>query len=240
MNSLQMIDPSNFIVGPDWDRRVINVKIPKDIDEVGLLVSGGMDSAILLYCLLKFNPEKRIKTFCVPRLADDAETHSKNVHKKIRKLLPYSRLDDPELIGEPTDKDSVPATRLLIQSERFKLIYDGLNHQVPLGFNFGLPERHLVAYARGSRPWRLDPEVIGHDKIICPLLPLYKYHIIDMYYKLDAEELILPTHSCTDERVGRCFSHYNTDAHELVNNCMWCCERAWGFEQLNRTDPGTS
>ena len=56
-------NPSNVTVGPVWDRRLIDLKIPKDIDEVAIMVSGGMDSAILYYALTVLNPTKSIKTF---------------------------------------------------------------------------------------------------------------------------------------------------------------------------------
>ena len=56
-------------------------------------------------------------------------------------------------------------------------------------------------------------------------LHLYKYHVIDLYYRLDAEELINVTHSCTATKEGHCY------------DCMWCHERQWAFKQLNLVDP---
>ena len=40
----------DIVVGPKWDRRVIDLEIPYN-KSVGLMVSGGLDSAILLYAL---------------------------------------------------------------------------------------------------------------------------------------------------------------------------------------------
>ena len=209
-----------IIVGPKWDRRVIDLVVPKHIDEIAVFVSGGMDSAILFYALSVMNPDVSIKTFCVPRSADDAKTHSHNVHDKVYKMLkrPGSA---PELIGTADEKNSLKPTQELVESNRFKLIYDGVNHQIPLGFDFpeftGFNDQH----SRGERPWRVISDVVR-----TPFLPLYKYHIIDLFYKLQAEELIEPTHSCTANTVGRC------------GKCMWCKEREWGFNQLGLTDPG--
>ncbi|OUW32554.1 MAG: hypothetical protein CBD31_01895, partial [Flavobacteriaceae bacterium TMED171] len=58
-------------IGPKWDRRIIDLAIPqtKMTPSVGLMVSGGLDSAILLYALHKANPYAEIKTYCVPRTA---------------------------------------------------------------------------------------------------------------------------------------------------------------------------
>ena len=52
------MDASNvdIIVGPKWDRRVIDLTVPKGIDEIAVFVSGGMDSAILFYALSVINP----------------------------------------------------------------------------------------------------------------------------------------------------------------------------------------
>jgi 7-cyano-7-deazaguanine synthase in queuosine biosynthesis len=214
--------PNNFPVGPSWDKRLIDLGIPDDIDEVAIMVSGGMDSAILYYALTVLNPTKSIKTFCVPRKADNSLTHSINVHKKVAELLGVSAT--PELIGDENSTDSTSPTRELLESNRFKLVYDGVNHQVPLGFDFDIPEEFNTLQSRGmangQRPWRLD--VPG---LRTPFLHLYKYHVIDLFYRLSAESLIDVTHSCTATTEGSC------------NDCMWCHERAWGFKQLDLTDP---
>ena len=76
---------------------------------------------------------------------------------------------------------------------------------------------------KGYRPWRIE-----NPGLKVPFLHLYKYHLIDLYYRFDVEELLIPTHSCTTLTAGRC------------NDCNWCWERAWAFEQLERTDPGSN
>ena len=152
-------NPSNVTVGPVWDRRLIDLKIPKDIDEVAIMVSGGMDSAILYYALKVLNPTKFIRTFCVPRKVDDSFNNSWNVHKKVAELLDVT-MTPPELIGKEDSVDSVLPTSDLIKSKRFKFVYDGVNHQVPLGYPFEIPEEFNTPQARGmahgQRPWRLD------------------------------------------------------------------------------------
>ena len=214
--------PNNFVVGPHWDKRLIDLEIPEDVDEVAVMVSGGMDSAILYYALTVLNPTKIIKTFCVPRKVDDSLTHSLNVHKKVAELLGTSAT--PELIGAEDSIDSTLPTGELIKSKRFKLVYDGVNHQVPLGFAFEIPEEFNTPQARGmahgQRPWRLDV-----PRLQTPFLHLYKYHIIDLYYRLGVESLIDVTHSCTAIPEGHC------------RDCMWCYERIWAFAQLDKTDP---
>jgi len=216
-------NPSNVTVGPVWDRRLIDLKIPKDIDEVAIMVSGGMDSAILYYALKVLNPTKFIRTFCVPRKVDDSFNNSWNVHKKVAELLDVT-MTPPELIGKEDSVDSVLPTSDLIKSKRFKFVYDGVNHQVPLGYPFEIPEEFNTPQARGmafgQRPWRLD--VPG---LKTPFLHLYKYHIIDLYYRLGVESLIDVTHSCTAIPEGHC------------RDCMWCYERIWAFAQLDKTDP---
>lgn len=216
--------PDNFVVGPHWDKRLIDLKIPDDVDEVAVMVSGGMDSAILFYALKVLNPTKKIKTFCVPREVDNSLQHSLNVHKKISSMLDTGYFQQPELIGDIDSKDSTNPTSVLIKSKRFKLVYDGVNHQVPLGFDFDIPDEFNTLQSRGmadgQRPWRLN--VPG---LVTPFLHLYKYHVIDLYYRLDAEELINVTHSCTATKEGHCY------------DCMWCHERQWAFKQLNLVDP---
>jgi hypothetical protein len=215
--------PDNFVVGPYWDKRLIDLKIPDDIDEVAVMVSGGMDSAILFYALKVLNPTKSIKTFCVPREVDNSLQHSLNVHKKISSMLDTG-ITSPELLGKPDSIDSTTPTGDLVRSKRFKLVYDGVNHQVPLGFDFNIPDEFNTLQSRGmaggQRPWRID--IPG---LAVPFLHLYKYHIVDLFYRLDAESLIDVTHSCTATKEGHC------------HDCMWCHEREWGFKQLDLTDP---
>jgi len=215
--------PDNFVVGPHWDKRLIDLKIPDDVNEVAVMVSGGMDSAILFYALKVLNPTKTIKTFCVPREVDNSLHHSLNVHKKISTMLD-SGIPSPEILGNANSIDSTKPTGDLVRSKKFKLVYDGVNHQVPLGFDFGIPEEFNTLQSRGmangQRPWNID--VPG---LKTPFLHLYKYHIVDLFYRFDAEELIEVTHSCTATKEGHCY------------DCMWCHERQWAFKQLNLVDP---
>lgn len=216
------MNPAEIIIGPTWDKRVIDLKVPKGVDEVAVFVSGGMDSAILLYALIKLNPDVTVKSFCVPRSADDAETHSYRIHDKVAELL-FQKIPYPELIGNHDEVNSLLPTQELVKSGRFDIIYDGVNHQIPLGFDFPEFKDFDDSHSRGSRPWR-----VAGLRVKTPFLPLYKYHIIDLFYKLGVHELIEHTHSCTANTVGRC------------GKCMWCKEREWGFAQLGIEDLGNS
>ena len=214
-------------IGPKWDRRIIDLGIPKTnmTPSVGLLVSGGLDSAILLYALHKVNPYAEIKTYCVPRTVDDAKTHSFAVHEKVSELLGKS-LSMPTLIGNPDDENSVSATRMMLDEKWHDFIFDGVNHQPPLGFGFYDDNPKMTTTEnrgsdKGYRAWRIERE-----GLVTPFLHTYKYHLIDLYYRFDVEELIIPTHSCTTLTEGRC------------NDCNWCVERAWAFDQLGKTDLG--
>ena len=145
---------------------------------------------------------------------DDPKEGSKRASIKVQSILCVYEEEDDFLTAQER-------SRILQKVENFVANMDGVNHQIPLGFDFpefaGFNDQH----SRGERPWRVISDVVR-----TPFLPLYKYHIIDLFYKLQAEELIKPTHSCTANTVGRC------------NKCMWCKEREWGFNQLGLTDPG--
>ena len=62
---------------------------------------------------------------------------------------------------------------------------------------------------------------------IAPFLFLHKPQILDIYYKLECEDLIPYTHSCTTLKIGAC------------GECYSCAERKWGFDALGKIDPGT-
>jgi 7-cyano-7-deazaguanine synthase in queuosine biosynthesis len=59
-----------------------------------------------------------------------------------------------------------------------------------------------------------------------PFVKMYKDEILKIVFDNDQEELLKITHSCTEQKTGRC------------SQCFQCNERAWAFRQLDKTDPG--
>jgi len=90
--------------GPANDRRTFNIYIPEWPTKIAVTVSGGMDSAILLYLVAKLNKErsqpKELIPFTVPR-TDGAYRYSPDIVKYVNRVLGLN-LPAPIPVGDPT------------------------------------------------------------------------------------------------------------------------------------------
>lgn len=199
---------------------LVNVFIPMGAKKIGVLVSGGSDSAILLYMLAiesnKYGVE--LVTYTVPR-SDGAINYSPTLVEQISKLSGVA-IDRPISIGDPLNNHHSQQTRsghreILAMYPDIDYIYYGSQRVTP-----ELENISGVIY-----PWRPD-RMFYPGKTICPFFDLTKEHTLELYYKLGVEQLLEYSHSCAAWPVGRCGQCYN------------CIERSWAFNKLGQSDPG--
>lgn len=185
----------------------------------GILLSGGLDSAVLLASVLKTYTAKgclpNIQPFTIPK-HDGSEMYINDIIKYMNTRF-LINLPSTILVGDPNidhDKQSRSA------------IIDILNCYSDIDYIFiGLTKNPPVKL-KGLEPIRkiYNPT----KKIICPFKDFYKTFIVNLVYQEGWEELLNITHTCTEQKIGRC------------NKCWQCNERAWAFNQLNKIDTGTS
>lgn len=188
------------------DMRIINVSLPKNPPpKIALTFSGGLDSTLILYMIIKEKEERNLNTeiHCFTATQVGTKVHATNV------------LRLPEFAGKiihhtdvynPVSESVKPVTTRLL--EEGWILYGGSN-QVPL---------EQIGGRYPLRPTR-NPTNLNN---ILPLLFLFKYHIVDAYYQLGIEHIMPITHSCTEWIEGEC------------GVCYACCERDWAFEKLGR------
>ena len=206
----------NIHCGPTNDLRTISIVLPKKKSQIAVLVSGGLDSAILYYLLLLENKLRgnihEILPVSVMRKEGSKYFSSLVIgHVNQEFQLPYK---DPIIVGNNT----------LPEEEQIK---SGVNHAIELGFDIvyaGVIEQlpqHMIN-------WQPIPSK-ETPRFKTPFQLINKSHIIDIIVKFKQESLFYITHSCSGEQsqIGRC------------NGCNGCNERRWGFSQLVLTDPGT-
>lgn len=201
----------------DQDPRAVLIELPEEKKRIGVMLSGGADSALLLYIIAKeqflHNTDHDIIPLTIAR-SDGAILYSPSIVDYVNKIFGMN-IPRPALIGKP-DLPHKDVVRLGVVAAfaKHKLDYVYLaENQVP-------PEQIIGLYpVRSQRS--------PHKQVLLPFIDLYKTHIIDMYYILRQEELLKLSHSCTEQTVGRC------------GECFNCSERAWAFKKLNRTDPGS-
>ena len=187
----------------------------------GIMLSGGLDSAVLMYLILKENKNINIQPFSIPK-------HDGS-HMFVDRILEYFKaqfdIEIPStiLIGDSSVHHSQQSTRaveqIFKQHPTIEFIYFATNQNPLHDFDYS-------PYPQGSYPNRV--KVSPHPKILMPFIEMYKDEILKTVFDNCQEELLQLTHSCTEQKTGRC------------GQCFQCNERAWAFRQLDKTDPGVN
>lgn len=205
---------------------VLDKQVSFDLDtdkRYGILLSGGIDSAVLLFAILaeykQRSVEPNIQIFSIPK--SDGSTACvpgilEFLNTKFGTHLPLQ----PTFVGDttlPHGEMNVSAFHEIFGSGKYQIdfLFNAVNQNPPEPFKM-----------RGMYPNRVTaPSASG--KSIRPFLTLYKTHVMDLMVQLGAQELLNLTHTCTEQSVGRC------------NECFQCDERAWALDQINQIDIGT-
>jgi hypothetical protein len=187
----------------------------------GVLLSGGIDSAVMLYLIIKAfkeaNIELNLKIFVIEK-SDGSYMYVEDIINWINERCGVS-LPSAIAVGDGTIVNSMINRSALkdIFENKFKdinYVFIGLNQNPPAPFK--MP---------GNYPPRPHNMPLPNRSPM-PFLNLYKTHIIDLVFEHELEELFDLTHSCTEQRIGRC------------NFCFQCNERIWAFRQLGYRDTG--
>ena len=212
-----------ILAGPKNDKREIKIELPAHHQRIGVMLSGGADSAILLYILAlerkMSNSNHELITLTVPR-TDGASNYVDAIVNKVNELVPGANIPLPIRLGDPTVHHSEQTNT----GEREARLKYKIEHI------FYGSQAHPPVPMPGEYPGRPDrTEYLNNKGVVstnCPFALLDKRHTIDLYEIFQVWPLIELTHSCTHQTVGRCGECYN------------CKERAWAIEDLGYTDPG--
>ena len=198
--------------GPDFDRRTLNIWLHPLRKRVGVLVSGGMDSALLYYLLVKLNAESgfiyKITPYTIIREQGSIE-YAQPIVDYVNELfgLPATII---ETVGDNTLSEQYQVESgckdVLIKSN---LIYLGLIEEL---------EIHTIG-------WRPPIKWKETENRLYPFKDLNKSHIVDLIFQFKQEKLFELSHTCNMPG-PRCGA------------CNGCNERRWGFEQMGYADPG--
>lgn len=197
----------NKLVDFSWD----------DQPHYGLLLSGGLDSAVMLALIIKLNPTLNIQPFtmmksdgsykCVDMIVD-------NINNKLGSNIPYSiMIDDPgngmvhRSYGEYT-------TKYILSHHRDKVdfLFNGVNQN---------PEE-LANY--NGAPQRAPAK--DHPRVIMPFVNYIKEDIVRWMFEYNLDFLSDITHTCTRLPSGRC------------GVCFQCQERKLAYIMNDKVDTG--
>jgi hypothetical protein len=205
-----------YLTGPITQMKEIDISLPDTIKRIGIAMSGGADSAILLYILAKLNKESgglhQLIPFTIPR-PDGGATYSPAIVKWINNKLGLN-IANPLIFGDGNIDHTIvvaEAIQQLLNSCKVTIVYLGETKIPPITVDAMLPTRS---------------ETNSWERVKMPFWDLTKDYVLSLYYSENVEDLLNYSHSCTQEIVGRC------------NVCFNCVERAWAFSSLNKTDTG--
>lgn len=198
-----------------------NVSIDIHEGSIGISVSGGADSAILLYILMKYAPGP-IHTFT----CSSEEKH---------RVSPHIALDVIGKCIDLTGKTDVLHHTYFVEKQTHQSWLDGLlvyttNKTVNMMYTGATalpPDDVLATFKTTSGLYdKRNPNLIRpvyynrFGNFYTPLFNINKQQICEMYKELGVLEELYPlTRSCEDFTL--------TQGH--CGRCWWCEERQWGF-----------
>ncbi len=206
-------------VGQDTYIKQVDIKLPEGKNKIGVMLSGGADSAILLYllCLERKMDQstQELIPFTVPR-PDGAWNYVQPIVNWIKESLQID-LPNPIQVGDPTLHHSMQGR----SGEKEAREKYGIEH-IFYGSQ-AHPDRSLIELP-GEYPNR--PASVELPGTTCPFALVDKRHTLSLYDTFAVWPLLELTHSCTAQTQGRCGQCYN------------CKEREWALADLGFTDPG--
>lgn len=179
--------------------------------QYGIMLSGGLDSAVLLYLILKENKDIKIQLFTIPK-HDGALLYINNIITYINTMC---QVELPETI--------VVGNQNLSHAEQGPSAVKEIKQKYDIDYLFFGSNRNPPITLEGTNPVRIRP---SDASIICPFFDLYKTDIVNLAVEHGLQDLFKITHSCTEQQTTRC------------NTCWQCRERAWAFNTLHITDTG--
>ena len=217
--------------GPDHDKRFLNFTLPVYFDpasptlskmffaakgmrknhRIGILVSGGIDSALLYFLLLKENHllgnPYTITPYTILR-KEGSRNYALKVINHINTIvgLPQQELS---IVGNNTlpEIQQVDSGVMEIQLSN-DFVYVGVIES---------REEHSIGWYRHNFQ--------ESERIKYPLRNLQKSHVIDLIYQFNIESVLPLTHSCAIDEINLC------------GYCNGCHERVWGFTEIGKIDP---
>jgi hypothetical protein len=221
------------------------ISVNKDWSRIGISLSGGADSALLAYLILKetdadiyFTTQVRMwktrpwQRYVAQGVVAWFRNHFTNRIEHIEGFIP-PELEEPAspLITDEYGAEK-PGNRIILRAHNEFIIH---THKLDAWFAAvtknpedvpgGLPERN-----EGVLP--LHMKHMGID--IChPFVYTTKDWIVKQYYENNIEDLLNITRSCEGEFEHITYQTYTPGQYvPICRECFWCKEREWAIEQI--------
>ena len=200
---------------------------------IGIMVSGGADSAILLYYLMKHTTDKihiysqgsnlkyRRNAIIAPRVVEKCIELTGNIN--VVHHISYTQV--------ATDSSMIDAPESAVKSGLVNIVYDGTTMNPPNDISRAfVPDFDFDLTRRDSG----DNELFHSDgDFYMPWANTNKKGIAEMYRDENLIDSLLPvTRSCEWDPTCEYFNDNNITDPGLghCGECWWCKEREWAFK----------
>ena len=202
-------------------------------DNVGIMVSGGVDSAILLYYLMKHSKDK-IHIFSYNKSRNNVTNLRVNISIAIQVVEACIKLTGNTNIEHHISycKNLYDMPEQFIEEKRIKIVYSGVTSIPPKKV---LDTFKLESLELDNRDPNVERDVLSFDDTrYSPWTNIDKKIIASMYKKENLlEKLFTMTRSCAYDPTHHYFIENVKDpGYGHCGECWWCEEREWAFGRL--------
>lgn len=199
---------------PGQEPQEMRIEVPREVQRVGVMFSGGVDSTLIL-ALLQI--EKKNRHFDLTAYTVDNKMEYEVKAQRILRNPFFEGIKQVPDIPNGQRYDGVikEGIRNVLMRPDVDLVFTGVNK---------LPDFEIPA-----SPVRISPEEVKKiTKLRCPVLHLTKDFIVQAFFEIPEirnASILGLTHSCTNKLEGSC------------DQCFQCVERRWAFERIGQIDP---
>jgi 7-cyano-7-deazaguanine synthase in queuosine biosynthesis len=198
---------------------------------VGIMLSGGVDSAILLYYLMRYttdtihiyttgsNLKFRRNSIIAPRVVEKCIELTGN-----NNVVHHIHYDE-----SATDTSMIDAPQEDIDKQKINIVYDGTTMNPPDDIASKFTPAIDFDYTRKDSADNVM--TYRDDKFYMPWANTDKKGIARMYRDENLIESLLPiTRSCEYDPTCEYFDNVKDPGLEHCGECWWCKEREWGYK----------
>jgi hypothetical protein len=220
------------------------IPLHKEWNTLSIQLSGGLDSALLLYLSTKAIQEQNLDikiqpiTFFIPKKIKNVVV-TKSIIEKVKELTKCNFINDGIVFDIPMSESGHENNKKnrFIELTLRDLLVNGKTDFDLNGNTKNPPEEIRINWPNDEyRQKNRDAAVSIYTsrRSASPHYGIDKYGIINLYYKYGILESLAPLTCSCDENVSVL---KETQRNVPCKNCWWCLERQWGFDSNKLKDP---